>query len=68
MQGAAGSGTVGLFCVAGALPLVTTRVAIVLFLAIVGIIGIDLILVNGRGSLVAARHFVDLVHALAFWR
>lgn len=46
----------------------TTRVAIILFLAIVGLIGIDLVFFGGDGSLLAARHFVDLIHTLAFWR
>ncbi|MBM1219277.1 hypothetical protein JQU17_03630 [Ponticoccus sp. SC2-23] len=46
----------------------TTRVALVLFLTILALIGIDLIFFEGRGSILAARHFVDLVGALAFWR
>lgn len=54
--------------VAGAMPLVTTRVAILLFLVIAGIVAVDLTFMEGRGSIVAARHFVDLIDALAFWR
>lgn len=46
----------------------TTRVAIVLFLAIVGAIAADIVLAEGRGSLFAARRFIDLIGAVAFWR
>ena len=40
----------------------------VLLLVIAGLITFDVIFADGRGSIFAARHFVDLVEALAFWR
>jgi hypothetical protein len=62
------SGTVLQSRVAGASSAVTTRIAIVLLLVIAGFVAFDVFFAEGRRSILAARHFVDLVEALAFWR
>ena len=45
----------------------TTRIAFVLMLLVAGLIALDAYMGWG-GGLVAARHGLDLVNALAFWR